>query len=169
MDIIAYILWGISLFELANRRGLNHTWAAWVPYANFWTLGRLSDQYNREVANKTTNHGKIVLFGNLIALAWVFICSVTVIPVSAVLGGLLGLTGVGLIFAFPIGFLAGLIAAAPQIATNVFMYISLWNVLKSCNAKCMVLLLILSIILPVCGPIFLLIFAMSKQETVEAA
>ena len=44
-SIAAYILTAIAIYTVSRRRGLRNPWLAWVPVANVWLLGSLSDQY----------------------------------------------------------------------------------------------------------------------------
>lgn len=43
VDFAAYILFGIACLQLANKLGVPYGWRGFVPFANRWLLGRLSD------------------------------------------------------------------------------------------------------------------------------
>ena len=53
--IPGYVLTGISLYSIANRRGLERPWMAWVPGMNVYLLGCISDQYQAIVRGKNKN------------------------------------------------------------------------------------------------------------------
>lgn len=71
--ILYYILIGKSLSAIAQRRGIEKPWLAWVPIANDWLLGCISDQYRYFTFGEETNRrGKLlcrsILVGCTVAL-----------------------------------------------------------------------------------------------------
>ena len=44
-SVVTYVLTSLGLYTMAKRRMINHPWLSWVPVANMWILGSLSDQY----------------------------------------------------------------------------------------------------------------------------
>lgn len=57
IEVVAgYILQGISMSAVAKRRGIDKPWLAWVPVANTWMLGCISDQYQLLVNGKDRNY-----------------------------------------------------------------------------------------------------------------
>ena len=96
ISVLTYIFNGLALSTIAKRRGYTKHWCAWIPVANVWLMGSLSDQYQSMVHNKTTRRGKILLgtyiaiyallFVFLIVMIGVFIASVVYIVIS-LLGG----------------------------------------------------------------------------------
>ncbi len=63
--IPAFVLMAIALHCMARRRGIYHTWTAWVPVANAWMVGCLSDQYRAVVLDQRSNRRKSLLWLNL--------------------------------------------------------------------------------------------------------
>ena len=43
IGIAYYIMYGIALLRMAKRAGVKHGWLGFVPIADNWLLGRLSD------------------------------------------------------------------------------------------------------------------------------
>ena len=43
--IASYVLQALGLYTLADRRRLPNPWMAWVPYANYWLIGGIVDDY----------------------------------------------------------------------------------------------------------------------------
>ena len=43
--MVWYVLQSLGLYTIAERRGIRNPWLAWVPVANMWVLGSISDQY----------------------------------------------------------------------------------------------------------------------------
>ena len=44
LGIASYVLSSMAVYTIARRRGLRKPWLAWIPVANVWLLGSLSDQ-----------------------------------------------------------------------------------------------------------------------------
>lgn len=44
-NLASYIILAVSLYSIAKRRGIRRPWLAWIPVANIWMLGCISDQY----------------------------------------------------------------------------------------------------------------------------
>lgn len=38
-----FVFTAVALYTLAKNRGIRHPWLAWIPVANVWILGSLSD------------------------------------------------------------------------------------------------------------------------------
>ena len=43
IGLVGYVLYGISMLRMAKRTGVKHGWLGFVPLADGWMLGRLSD------------------------------------------------------------------------------------------------------------------------------
>ncbi len=43
--IADYVLSSLGLYRLAKRRGVSKPWIAWIPIANSWTVGAVTDDY----------------------------------------------------------------------------------------------------------------------------
>ena len=52
VSLAVYIFSALGLYTIAQRRGLRNSWLAWIPVANVWILGSLSDQYRYVVRNE---------------------------------------------------------------------------------------------------------------------
>ena len=61
LTIGAYVFSSLALYTVAQRRGLNKPWLAWVPVVNCWILGSLSDQYRYVVRGENKSKRKIFL------------------------------------------------------------------------------------------------------------
>ena len=58
--VAIYVFTALSLYTIARRRGISAPWLAWVPVANLWVLGSLSDQY-RYLTQGQMKHKRIAL------------------------------------------------------------------------------------------------------------
>ena len=59
--IATYVLTALSYYTVACRRGLKNPWLAWIPVANLWLLGSISDQYRYVVKGEYKSKRKILL------------------------------------------------------------------------------------------------------------
>ncbi|MBQ9761698.1 MAG: hypothetical protein IJV82_01315 [Oscillospiraceae bacterium] len=56
----SYILLAVGLYTMAKRRGIRKPWLAWVPLANLWVLGCLSDQYQYLMQGKQKSRRRLL-------------------------------------------------------------------------------------------------------------
>lgn len=155
MAVAAYVLTALALYTIAQRRGIDKPWLAWVPVANVWILGSLSDQYQYLVKGQIKSKRKILLILRIL---------------SAVLGmtvSVLGMAlGIGLVLADGDGWsdflsttmtLLGL--SVPmlgiQIAATIIEYMALFDVYRSLDPNNSLLFLVLSIFVGIVKPFFL--------------
>ena len=80
LGIASFVLSAIALYTIARRRGLNHAWLSWIPVANCWILGSLSDQYQYVVKGQNKSKRKVMLILNIL----IAVFSVTVSVLGAV-------------------------------------------------------------------------------------
>ena len=68
--IATYVLMALSLYTIAKRRFFfgRGAWLAWVPFAQFWVLARLSDDYQCMVWSRIKKKRIIMLVLNIIQL-----------------------------------------------------------------------------------------------------
>lgn len=159
--VASYVLTALAIQTMAQRRGLNKPWLAWIPVVNCWLLGSLSDQYRYVVKRENTSRRKWLL-GLRIALAVLITAIVVLVIVTAagaihvagygareqeilsnIMGPILGIAGVSL----PL--------AAVSIAYAVIRYMALYDVYKSMDPANCVIFLVLSILFNVTEPFFL--------------
>lgn len=46
--IASYVLQSLSFHTLARRRGIANPWLAWLPYGNYWIIGSLARDYDKQ-------------------------------------------------------------------------------------------------------------------------
>ena len=61
ISVASYILLSLGLQTIARRRGIHRPWLAWIPVANLWLLGCISDQYRHEAHGQVKNKRKKML------------------------------------------------------------------------------------------------------------
>ena len=66
IGILAYVFTALSLYTIAQRRGIKNPWMAWVPVLNVWILGCISDQYRYVVKGEVRSRRKVLLILNIL-------------------------------------------------------------------------------------------------------
>lgn len=61
LSIVSYVLLAWGLYTIAKRRGINKPWLAWIPVANIWMLGCISDQYRQVARGQVKTKRKAML------------------------------------------------------------------------------------------------------------
>ena len=179
-SIAMYVLQALGMYRIANRRGIPNPWLAWIPVAQMWTLGSISDQYQYVAKGKVKNRRKILL-GLQIAMA---VCGILIVVMailftaSAVQTELtemsvnmdMGLNievsnadidmgGVGAVIGMVVVYLA---MFAIAIVMMVFTYIACYDLFASCHPDNAAMFLVLSIFFNVTLPFF--IFAVRNKD-----
>ena len=160
--ILSYVLQAVGMYTVGKRRGIHHSWLAWLPIGNMWLLGSISDQYQYVVKGKVKNRRKILL-GLTIGI---FALSV---PANISYFAML-VTGLAEAPSNPSGFavsvvfgaLFGLALSVATIVAMVYQYIATYDLFVSCDPGNATLYLVLSILFPVTLPFFL--FACRKKD-----
>lgn len=75
---IPYVLNGIAFMKLAKQRGIDNPWMAWVPFANTYLIGKISDDINACYQNKTNRRITLLVLDIVLA--------VSVIPFCVIIG-----------------------------------------------------------------------------------
>lgn len=52
VGILNYVLSSLSLYTIAKRRQINNPWLAWIPFASYWTMGCIADDYDARMGIK---------------------------------------------------------------------------------------------------------------------
>lgn len=179
-NLAVYIFTGLGLYTIAKRRGIHNPWLAWVPFANMWLLGCISDHYQSVAKGKVRRRRVVLVVANvlmtLVAIAVLVLCFVMfarmfaigfeifgdALPdlenmesmmneaqleelMSTILGPAIGMVLLALVL-LPIG-----------IVYLVFYCMALSDVYKSCEPDNAALYLVLSILISICTPIFLMV------------
>ena len=153
--IVNYVLYSLSIYKIAKRRGIYHPWLAWLPIGNVWVLGSISDQYQYLAKGRVKNRRKVLTGLSIGALATIIVVVVAalVMAFSEAAAADASETVFGAMLAIVVlAYLAMLVMA---IIVLVFEYIALYDLFASCEPSNAVLYLVLSILLNVVLPFFL--------------
>lgn len=161
-SIAIYVMTALSLYTIAQRRGLHKPWLAWIPVANVWLLGSISDQYRYVSLGQSKSKRKWLLG---LKLASTVLSVVILVQAASIIGqAVMNLTNyadydqfLGSILASAISMLAMLVPLlAVSIACKVLNYMALYDIFKSLDPANCVLFLVLSILFPITEPFFLI-------------
>lgn len=159
--VAVYVLTALSLYTIAQRRGLNRPWLAWIPVVNSWILGSLSDQYRYVVKGENRSKRKLLLVMSILSavLSTVVCVMCVVVAVQAVFGVLQGFQEdylVRMVMEYVVSLLGLLLVQlGVMIAYAVIRYMALYDVYKSLDPANSVLYLVLSILVRPTEPFFL--------------
>ena len=169
LSIASYVLTALALYTIARRRRLKNPWLAWIPVADSWLLGSLSDQYRYVVKGEHKSKRKILLFFRvLITIMWISLMGLLVnLCFHAVGNAFWGTMTEDRVFQILHQALNLLVVCLPligiSIAYAVFRYMALYDIYKSLDPANCVLFLVLSILFGVTEPFFLF-FSRNKDD-----
>ncbi len=153
-----YILVCIGLHCIARRRWIRNSWLAWVPVANLWVLGSISDQYQYLVKGRIrTRRGVLPTLAVLTVL--VYLAAAYCVFLSTDKGYLNSAA-----FAVPmlLAFIFVALLLAGIITVIVYQYMCFYDLFRSCDPDNRKLFLVLSILYPVGLPF--IVFAIRKRD-----
>ena len=162
LAVASYVLTALALYTVARRRGLKNPWLAWIPVADSWLLGSLSDQYRYVVKGEHTHHRAFLLFFRILTV--VLTLSLLGLVGSLcfqVFGGMMRQDVIPDLLLMQIFrqatslLVVGLPLLGISIAYCVFRFMALYDVYRSLEPENAVLFLVLSILFRVTEPFFL--------------
>lgn len=152
LGLIGYVLSSLAIYTIAQRRGIQKAWLAWLPVLNVWILGSISDQYRYVVKEQVKSKRKILLALNLAN----FVLSVSVLVrivatvVSFVSAGMQGASDEALARTLINGVLVSMMMSLPLLALSIAAFVlramALYDLYGSCEPDNSVLYLVLSLI-----------------------
>lgn len=166
LGLIVYVLQAWALYTIAQRRGIQKPWLAWIPVVNVWILGSISDQYQYVVKKQIKSKRKVLLGLNIamaaivavliIALVWLVI-SLVMVGVSMELFSSGNMPGGNVdpaaldVLSNEIGVLLLLcLLSLPMVVLSivhaVFFYMAVYDVFRSCEPSNSTLYLVLSLV-----------------------
>lgn len=161
-SVLVYVLQSLGTYTIAKRRGIHNPWLAWIPVANMWTLGSISDQYQYVAKGKIRNRRKILLG---LCIAAVVICvafyaAEIALAFSAAFSDEVEMMDETAFVLVLLGF--WLAAMVLLIASAIFQWLAFFDLFASCKPDKAPLYLILSILLGVTLPFF--VFSCRKKD-----
>ena len=165
MIIFSYVFTALSLYTIAQRRGIKNPWMAWVPVLNYWILGSISDQYRYVVRGQVRNRRKVLLI--LEVLKVVGIIAAVVMAIVAGVQAIMGIPYMEMMSEEQIvltvfkKFIPSLCALGVLIVATLILVvltaIAYYDLFASCEPENKVLYLVLGLIFSITLPIFLFV------------
>ena len=160
IGIAGYVFSSLGLHSIARRRGIANPWLAWIPVANAWIVGSISDQFRYVTKGQIKNKRKILLVLHIVVAALAAVLWAVVIAgfISAAEAAVMGSTEAALTEIF--GMLAGVLGMALVIggfalALAIVRYMAMYDLYTSVNPPYNVVFLVLSIIFNFTEPYFI--------------
>ena len=147
VSIAIYVFTALALYTIAKRRGIAAPWLAWVPVANLWVLGSISDQY-RYLTQGQMKHKRVTL------LIWE--CVSCAMIAGVVVSAFLAVAGESVQAIVTLLSLV-LVMLVVAIVYAVLYFMALYDVYASCDPQNAALYLVLSIFFRFLVPVFLFI------------
>ena len=169
LAVLSYVLTALGLYTMAQRRGIQHGWLAWVPVADIWILGSLADQYRYVVRGEVKSRRKVLLTLNIISA--VFSTVLFFMTFHSVFRGIIGfLDGfsqkqiMDLIASMILKLGAVSLLVMPVAITKlVIRFMALYDIYRSCEPENAKMYLVLSILISFTQPFFLF-FSREKEN-----
>lgn len=146
--LLLYVVSSLGLYTLASSRKIKGAWLAWVPLADMWVLGALSDQYQYVVKNRIRSRRvrlpilTMLFYALGTAAAWMLF-SILWQGTLAILTGSFVLRTNGTVLAVL------LVCLTPLLLWGwILKLMVLYDIYRSCDPHWAVLYLILSIVVP---------------------
>ena len=95
VTLIHYVLYCFGIFRIAKKLDVELAWLAWIPYAQYYTLGKVAEKCDERAGNFSPRPwAKIVLFGSIgtvVAYAILYVANLllSLIPFVGFILGLL--------------------------------------------------------------------------------
>ena len=156
--ITSYVMQALALYGIAKKRDLKNAWLSWVPVANYWIIGSITDDFDAQNGQKrkwriTLLTFALILLASGIAVYSIMIAMMIGAGISNYMGGpevalFAGFTVVIYLFTFVIAYVA--------LAFQAITYICMFKTFEFITPKKAVKYLILSVMVPLAYPICLL-------------
>ena len=179
LSIAIYIFTSLALFTIARRRFVPHAWLAWIPFAQFWIVGSISDNYHWSVHHQIKKKRKVllVLYILMIICVVVLIAGMFKMLIAVINAGItsdaqieemLNMISSGdpgryedllaeFLSSLGMMFLSLLVMLPVSIIYVIFYYMALYGLYRSCTPENAGVYLALSILFSFTLPIFLMI------------
>ena len=82
LGIANYVLTSLSLHKIAERRQIKNPWLAWLPYANYWIIGSIADDYDARLGHN--RKWRVIMLSMSLSFVGAFMVSYIGIFVSLV-------------------------------------------------------------------------------------
>ena len=150
----AYVLMALGLYTIAKKRNIKNPWLAWIPVADLWLLGCISDQYRYVTKGEERKRRKGMLTLGIIQLVTapilVFMAVICIVGLfAAVMSGDLSALGAG-VLALAVPVLLCVVFSAGLLVISIVLLVqrccALYDLFCSCETRNKTLYSVLSIV-----------------------
>lgn len=160
--LAVHLMRAFGLYAIAKRRELDKPWLAWIPVANSWIIGSVSDQYRYLVKGEIKSKRKLLLGFSaancVLGLSSLIVAAVEVgIIISSkesMSDGQMAYSLMGPVISVVI---MSSIMGITKIVEYVLRQICKYDLYRSCDPGNAVAYLVLGILIPILEPIFLIV------------
>lgn len=156
--VLSYVFSSIGMYTLAKKRGMKNAFLAFIPVASIYLLGKIADDINVTM-NKKSNYGQKLL-----------VTCIPIIVVSELYSVFAGVSAYVVsefsrlpIYILMVILLVCLVVVVLGVFFLVYMYMCLYKIFKEYSPKKSKTMLVLSILFPILGDIF--IFAIRNNKS----
>ena len=163
VSIVTYVFTAIALYSIAKRRGLKHAWLSWIPVANVWVLGSISDQYRYVTRGEIKSKRKTLLILNIIsAILGVVVVILCIVMMADLIGGAIVGRNMDRILKDVLAYVAGMMGLllpilGVSIAHAIIYYMALFDVFTSCDPENRTVFFVVGLLIGITRPVFLFI------------
>lgn len=157
---IEYLFESIAFFKIAQRRLIPNPWLSFIPYAKYWIIGKIVEDYDLKQQNIKRNWAKTLLI-LVIAGPTVFIISYMGLFVTAMCMGVFSATVanenaiIGILPILILFYIVLIVAALIMGALSVLTAICVFKIFESLKPEKAIKYMLLFMIVPLAGPILL--------------
>ena len=157
---IEYLFESIAFFKIAQRRLIPNPWLSFIPYAKYWIIGKIVEDYDLKQQNIKRNWAKTLLI-LVIAGPTVFIISYMGLFVTAMCMGVFSATVanenaiIGILPILILFYIVLIVAALIMGASSVLTAICVFKIFESLKPEKAIKYMLLFMIVPLAGPILL--------------
>lgn len=86
VGIVFYVIMALGLMTMANNKGIENAWLAWIPIANLWIIGKIVETI--EFGDRTFENAPMIMLGAFLAsmfLSWIPLIGFLISIASAVI------------------------------------------------------------------------------------
>lgn len=168
LGIAAYVLSSLGIYTIAKRRQINHPWLAWIPVANSWIIGSLSDQYRYVKKGQVKSKRKVLLILQCVMAVIAVVMAVVGVIKAVDLVVIAEYATEEVIFSEALSMLLsmsliGLASFGVGIAVTVVHYMAMYDIYTSVSPANNVVFLVLSILFNITEPFFIFFNRKSDQ------
>ena len=159
LGIANYVMTSLGFYTIAKRRQINNPWLAWIPFANYWTIGAITSEYDSR--NGIKRKWEVVLLVLSLLGIGIFIVTyialiIYAIVITASFGEMTAAPSVGFVVPLIVLYVIMILAAMAMGALQICYYICVFKIFESTVPEKALKYLLISVLVPLGLPICLL-------------